>query len=764
MRFWVQPRQPCIGLVVCATAAILAADHFAPDPLWIWIPLVLSAVCWCLRRRLALFWILAFCAIFLRHELKRDSAGKTLSHEFDSGARPVHGIGIVLDDPRPIESSRGIPRSRFAIHVESLTAEASECPRGAKAVMIWKGSPPEYGDRVIFSGDAENIPPVRNPGEFDFTNLQHRRGIFSEIHIRYANDAKVESHGHGNPLIVFASHARSWMQQKLTVDLHEAPDVAGLVQSMVLGLKDETPLETREMFQRTGTLHLFVVNGLHVGMFGLIAWFILKPLGIRRRASVFIIVPLLAFYSLATGFSPGSIRATVMAAILLGGFLADRDPLSFNSLAAAAFIILMWDSNELFMPGFQFSFGVVFTILLLSARLRRRLLPLAQPDPFLPRLLWTRVQNGRVWLWQRIATLIAVTTSASVGSSPFTATYFHLLAPSSLLANLLVVPLALGVLFEGVLSMVGGIVSNAISALFNNVNFVLAHMILSLVHLFAEIPGGHVFLELPKRHSACEITVLDLGAGGAAYVRGGGCNWLIDCGNDFAYENTVRPLLRSRGVNRLDGLVLTHGDVAHIGAAPFTLADFSPREIVDSALVDRSPSRRAIHGMLAAKRLGKSICVAGDVLSLGENISARVLYPSPDNQGRTADDKALVLQIESCGTRVLCMSDSGFPTEQWLLNHEADLRSDILVKGQHASDISGSPDFLAAVKPRVIICSGASFPRREQVSEDWAHAVAAHGIALFRQDQTGAVEIAIDSDGWNVNSFLGHQVFTNRSR
>ena len=111
------------------------------------------------------------------------------------------------------------------------------------------------------------------------------------------------------------------------------------------------------------------------------------------------------------------------------------------------------------------------------------------------------------------------------------------------------------------------------------------------------------------------------------------------------------------------------------------------------------------------------------------------------------------------------MSDSGFFTERWLLDHEREnLHSDILMKGQHATDLSGTPDFLAAVQPRVVVASGTNFPPSEQINEAWARDVAARGMALFRQDKTGAVQIKIFPGEWEARAFLGGQVFTNRTR
>src|SRR5439155_6516998 len=124
----------------------------------------------------------------------------------------------------------------------------------------------------------------RNPGEFDYAGLLRRRGIYSQVEVRFRNSARVTGHGFGNPLIASALSARDWMQKKMALGLEDAPEVAGLVQSIVLGLKRETPEELQRLFEKTGTLHLFVVNGLHVGLFSFLAFGLLRSVGCGRRA------------------------------------------------------------------------------------------------------------------------------------------------------------------------------------------------------------------------------------------------------------------------------------------------------------------------------------------------------------------------------------------------------------------------------------------------------------------------------------------------
>jgi beta-lactamase superfamily II metal-dependent hydrolase len=110
------------------------------------------------------------------------------------------------------------------------------------------------------------------------------------------------------------------------------------------------------------------------------------------------------------------------------------------------------------------------------------------------------------------------------------------------------------------------------------------------------------------------------------------------------------------------------------------------------------------------------------------------------------------------------LSDAGYATEKALLASRVDLRSDILVKGQHRSGSSGSDAFLDAVRPRLIIATSRDFLQQERISDEWAADVRARGIRLFRQDEVGAVELEFDPDGWRARAFVTGETFRNVSR
>jgi competence protein ComEC len=155
---------------------------------------------------------------------------------------------------------------------------------------------------------------------------------------------------------------------------------------------------------------------------------------------------------------------------------------------------------------------------------------------------------------------------------------------------------------------------------------------------------------------------------------------------------------------------------------------------------------------------------AGKDFAIAPDIAAKVLFPPAGFAGTMADDQALVVQLSLKNAKVLFVSDAGFATEQALLASRINLRSDVLVKGQHRSGNSGSDPFIDAVQPRLIIATSRDFPQQERISDEWAERIRSRGIKLFRQDETGAVELTFEPDRWQAKAFVAGETFRSTNR
>src|SRR6266487_4711983 len=114
-----------------------------------------------------------------------------------------------------------------------------------------------------------------------------------------------------------AQKSRGWMQHALCCGLECSPDVQNFLSGIVLGLRHQTPEDIEEPFQQTGTLHLFAVAGLHVGIVARLLWILAMVARLSRKWATAIIIPLLLFYAAVTGLHVSSVRAAVMSSILL---------------------------------------------------------------------------------------------------------------------------------------------------------------------------------------------------------------------------------------------------------------------------------------------------------------------------------------------------------------------------------------------------------------------------------------------------------------
>ncbi len=455
----------------------------------------------------------------------------------------------------------------------------------------------------------------------------------------------------------------------------------------------------------------------------------------------------------------------VVAAVIVGGEWIDRPARPLNSLGAAASVLLLLDTNQLFELSFQLSFVVVLSLLTLARPIGEWLwkhVGLAAPEPDDDPPPWPRRVLG--FLWRHTLTLTAVAIAAWVGSVPLMLLRFHLVSPVSPVANVVVFPLAFTVLALGVFSLAGAIFSKTLAVWMNNTNWLAAKGLLMAVRTFDTVPGGSVAVSSPEywrgfsTPPALEMVVLDVGGSRAGWMRAGGANWLIDCARPFDYDAKVRPCLEARAVRRLDGLLLTQDDLAHTEAAPLCRTDFSPRRIVFPATNPRSREARELRAQVAADGVPTMFARRGDVLPLAFEVSARVLYPPDGTSGAgTAADRALALRFEARGWRVWWIAEGGGAACRWLESHEGTdaLDGDVLV-----TTAPVSPEWLRAVKPRLVIVRPPISRRARKEKEEGAPLPPDQTMV---QTDSGAVTMEIYADRIEARGFVDGKRITVRN-
>ncbi len=748
------PRLPLLGVALAAVAGILIAEYFRPDPLALAIVTLIALAFSFLRGGTATILIAATGTFALAHTWQwNNNPDRTWAEAIAATSRHVTVEGVLIDEPQT--SAPGQWRARLRVDRWNLGTETIEYP--AEISVRWRSEETaRYGDKWRIAGQLAPFAAPRNPGQFDTAAWWARQGVFLELRNRDASQAQLLARDKGSSIKAAAIAARTWIMRTLGIGLESRPEIHAVIAGITLGAREDAAEDFEPAFRQTGTLHLFAVSGLHVGMFALLLWLTLRPLGLNRRQAILVIIPMLFFYSLVTGAKPSSLRAATMISIALGGFLLDRAPAPGNSLAAAALVLLGFDTNQLFQPGFQLSFAVVASIILLAPPLDRRLAARWRPDPFLPRKLYSFFQRGQAQTGRIAAASLAVSAASWLGSLPLTVSFFHLVPVLAIPVNMVAVPLAFLVLSLAVLALIGGAFAPVLAAIFNHLNSVITAALLALVQWAAALPGAWFHLPPAILQPPARLTVFDLSTGGAQLLRTREAAWLFDSGTEYDARSVIEPSLRAAGVGQLEAIVLTHGDTEHLAGATRLLEEQSPHRWMTSVLRDRARSRADLHALLREHGLPKTLVLPGDRFRAGDNTSVTILRPGPSDQARTADDQSIVARVDHGAFRILLMSDSGAAAEDALVRRDpAQLRADILVLGRHKEDLFATEEFLAAVQPRIVILAPRDPFRDGSGEPGLRRRLAASGAMLFDQEQCGAVTVTFNGAQAAVRSFLG---------
>jgi len=653
--------------------------------------------------------------------------------------------------------------ARAVIELKKLTI-AGHTLSIDQSLPVWIQIAPDglkYGSELNFTGLLKPLEGASAPGGFNPANFYYRQfNSPAQLEIQSGDTCEISGDFEGSHLVAAAKSLRQNLEARLLRELSpgEKP-YARLIAAMTLGARENSPEELEDWYRRSGTMHLFAVSGLHVGIIAGTMLFFVLLLQIPKRWAVLVIIPLLLFYAVLTGLRPSAIRAAIMLSIVLASFAVKEQPRLLNSLSLAALLLLAINPQQLFLPGFQLSFAVLFSIIALSDITRRFLARPWLSDPLIPRTLLSPTRRLKDRFVDTTTAAFAVSLVAWLGSVLPLSWHFQSVAPVGIVANVIMVPIAsLLVVLAVVAFGCFGLHLPWIGDWLGQLSIGLASILTALAQFFATLPGAHLHIGNSKPNAESEILTLDITGqrGDMACLLTDQqlkSHWMIDCGSLRTYRYQMLPLLRHRGVNRLEGLLLSHGDQGHLGAAPLVLNQLGPSLLFEAD----SPNRAAIYPEIVALseslEIKKFALSSGERLSLSPEIKCQVLAPNPGSPDRFADDRCLVLRLTVRGWNILFSFDAGFETEKQLLESGALLESDIWIRGQHRDLPSGLEAFVSAVNPKIVVSTHSRFPPSERISEGLREQIQSLGGQLLTLDHAGVVTVRMSPEFLKISSF-----------
>ena len=687
----------------------------------------------------------------------------------------------------------GLPHSfeegtRFQFNVEKASSGKESVVLPENIMLTWgtkyhRTSLPEVPDILPGQRWQLNVKLKRphgnaNPDGFDYELWLFEQGVRATGYVN--NDPRLpDKNVMTDPFVStpmnWVNRIRSGLRDRIYRALPGC-EYAGVIVALVIGDQKAISQSDWDIFNRTGISHLVAISGLHITMisslFALLVgalwrrsfftrkqWPLILPA--QKVAAIAGVIMALTYVALA-GFGVPARRTLCMIIIVAIALWSGRLTRFSNTLLAAAGIVCLFDPWALLQPGFWLSFGAVGTILYATGGRTR----VTHENPSrLNRYKRSLIMAGR--------TQWAVT----IGLVPLTMLFFGRISLIGPIANAVAIPVVSTVVTP--LALLGSVLPEPANATVLTV----AHFLMKMLAVFLEwlsefafavwtapapsfylivfAMAGTFWMLAPKGwphrylgalswlplfflapshpdYGDAKVTVFDVGQGSSILIETQKHRLLFDTGPVYstdsdAGDRIVFPYLKSRGIDALDTIVVSHADADHSGGLLTLTRKLPVKEIYSSIAPDS----------LLGKTLSQNRpCISGQNWEW-EGVHFEMLHPSSDDylgDDNKTNELSCVLKVSTSRYSVLFTGDIGKKEEEKLVFHEGEkLKSDILMAPHHGSNTSSTWPFLFKVKPEYAVYQAGYLNPYHHPDYRTQSRYDLLGIQTFRTDADGAV-------------------------
>lgn len=808
--------QPLLAVFAAAAVGVLL-DACFPIAVWVQVALAVFAilswgVCWRLGRSslAACTALLLTAAVFglWHHQCWYCFAADDLGFRADYEPAPVLIEGTLhaaptrmpAPTPNPLRAMETGDRTRLDLRVTGIRDGQNWISASGNTTVIVSGHVFDLvaGDRVQIAGQLSRPAPAMNPGGFDYQQFCRGNRVLSLL--------RCES-----PSCVRRVARSPWWQPQPWIDRMRAvgeatlwrfisPRNAGLATAMFLGLRDELDPEQMEAFKETGTVHLLVISGLNVGILAGCVMLAFRSGWVSSHSAVLLTAVVTVLYTVMTGAQPPVVRATVLVLVFCIAKLTGRQGMAFNSLAAAALLVMAMNPVELFRPGTQLSFLAVAA--LIAASTPSDAYPaFLQLNHTVMHSLPVRLQLAYV-LTRTLLQWVLVSLAVWIVVQPLVAARFNLITPSAiLLGPILAIPVtmamaagfgvmafgwllppvgaAFGFVCNFALTMVTAIVDWARETPFSRFStagpadwWLIGYYL--LLAMWIMLPGepSRVFRRVAAavavwtaigvgawlvpvgRTDRAHVAFLSVGHGLAVVVElPDGRTVLYDAGSLSSPELATRAVagyLFTRRIHRIDHIVISHADIDHYNAIPQLIRQFPVGQIsYGPTMFSAALPLRILRDAIVAADIPVRELHSGDILLTGEHCRIEVLHPPATPIPGSDNANSVVLRITIHDHSLLLTGDLEASGLECLMTRPGE-PFDVVLVPHHGSRRSDPPGFSAWARAQHVVISGSLRDHANAVHA----AYTASGAVVHHTGRTGATELELSGREIAVRSYL----------
>ncbi|UJD02305.1 DNA internalization-related competence protein ComEC/Rec2 [Streptococcus oralis] len=602
---------------------------------------------------------------------------------------------------------------------------------------------------IELEGKPSEPEGQRNFGGFNYQAYLKTQGIYQTLTIKSIQSMKqVSSWDIRENLSSLRRKAVVWIK------MHFPDPMRNYMTGLLLGHLDTDFEEMNELYSSLGIIHLFALSGMQVGFFMEAFKKLLLRLGLTQEKLKWLTYPFSLIYAGLTGFSASVIRS------LLQKLLAQHGVKGLDNFALTVLVLFIIMPNFFLTAGGVLSCAYAF-ILTMTSKEGEGLKAVAR---------------------ESLVISLGILPILSFYFAEFQAWSILLTFVFSFLFDLVFLPL-LSILFilsfaypvtqfnlvfewlENIIRLVSQLASRPL--VFGQPNaWLLILLLVSLALVYdmrkniKRLAGVSLFIVglffLTKHPLENEITMLDVGQGESIFLRDvTGKTILIDVGGKVEAskkieawqekvttsnaQRTLIPYLKSRGVDKIDQLILTNTDKEHVGDLLEVTKAFHIGEILVSK--GSLTQKEFVAELEASKNKVRSV-TAGEYFPI---FGSYLELLSPRQIGDGDRDDSLVLYGKLLDKHFLFTGNLKEKGEKDLLKQYPDLEVDVLKAGQHGAKTSSNSAFLEQLKPEFTLISVGKSNRAKLPHQETLTQLENIKSKIYRTDQQGAIRFK----GWN---------------